>query len=271
MVDEFQEWGCRVEEEEGEPRVLLDVPRRTQEEMKEIVLGLLNGSLLPSVFVPDNLKGMVFLPMAMGGLSPPKEVVERVMGSASPPETVEGDPPKPPYPAYPDRNPDPPDKPTRRLPDPALKAALEWEDIEPEEWEAHLVEVEEENNLRIMQWQDAHNEWMDLCDSISEKCRQLDEAYAKEIAAWQEELKAHQDRDAERKLAYDTWVERHARIFSRWGEDVGCLLGDMKNTFPRAINGFPMFHAFSIVHREDWHRIDAAAQRESERQSKIEV
>jgi hypothetical protein len=45
----------------------------------------------------------------------------------------------------------------------------------------------------------------------------------------------------------------------------------MGKTFPRSINGYPIFHEFVIVHPDDWARIHAAALRESKRLEKLEV
>lgn len=273
MSESEERWGCRFEadEETGEVRVLLAVDRLSQDAMREVVRGLLDGSLFPSVAVPDNLKGMVFLPVAMGALRPPKEAILEVMGSEEAPETVEGDPEKPKHPGYPNRNPDPPEKPTLLKPDPEIEFARSWEDLEEGEWEEHLAEIEAENKRRIQTWQAAHEAWDRSLDEISAKCREIDEDYQAKLEAWEAELALHQDRVAERERARDEWITKYDRIFSRWGEDVGCLIGDMAKTFPRSINGYPMFHAFSVVHREDWVRIDNAARREAERLNNIEV
>jgi hypothetical protein len=270
---EWASWGCRVENDEGsgEPRVIMLVPRRTQDEMREIVRGLIDGSLLPSTVVPDNVKEMVFMPVLFGALRPPTEAIIEALGSAEAPETIEGDPKKPEHPGHPNRLIDPPAKPTLAKPDPEVEFAHSWDDLEEGEWEAHLAEVEAENQRRIREWEKAHDKWMDDLDKVDAQCREIDAAYQERVDAWMVEMAAHQERNAAREKVREEWLAKHSRIFSRWAEDVGCLLGDMKNTFPRAINGFPMFHALSIVHREDWERIDKAARREIERMENIEV
>lgn len=266
-------WGCRfeVDEDSGEPRVILDIGHLPQEAMREMVRGLIEGSLYPSTAVRDEDKSMVFMPLLFGALSPPEEAIREVMGSVSPPETVEDDPPKPEHPGYPNRNEDPPERPTVRRADPEMKFKMEWDDIEEEEWEAHLAEVNEENKKIIREWQDAHNAWMDSLDEIQEERQKIDAAHRESLAAWEAEMAAHTEREAGRAKAKEEWTAKYDRIFSRWAEDLGCLIGDMQKTFGRSINGYPIFHAFSIVHREDWHRIDAAARREADRLANIEV
>jgi hypothetical protein len=259
------------DEETEEPRIIYAVNRLTQDQMRETVVGLLEGQLYPSVAVDDSMISMVFMGVAFGALAPPKELIVEVMGSEGPPEGVEGDPKKPEHPGYPALLPDPPEKPTLIKPDPAMRSALEWEDIEDEEWETHLAEVEAENRERIAKWDAESMAWHDAEIKAASVRRQIDADYDAEIKKWEAELSSHKERNAAREAAKAAWVEKYERIFSRWGEEIGCLVGDMKNTFPRSINGYPMFHAFQVVHRDDWARIDAAARREAERMQNIEV
>lgn len=270
---EWANWGCRVEndEESGEPRVIMLVPRRTPEELRKIVVGLIDGTYMPSVVVPEDLKAMVFMPVAMGALRPPEEAIVEVMGSASPPETIEGDPEKPVHPGYPNRLIDPPEKPTLAPPSEEMVFRQSWDELEEGEWEEHLAEVEAENRRRIEDWRKAHDKWMDDLDNVDAQCREIDAAFEERLSAWQVEMEAHQERKAERERVHNEWTTKYGRVFSRWGEDLGCLLGDMSKTFPRSINGFPIFHAFSVLHREDWERVDKAARREIERMNNIEV
>jgi len=156
-------------------------------------------------------------------------------------------------------------------PDPTKKSALEWGDMEEEEWENHLEWVEAKNQGSIRKWEEDSMEWHRLLDGHTQIRRGIDTEHERLIAAWGAELALHQERAAEREAAYQEWVERQGRIFSRWGADVGILYGEMKNTFSRSINGQPIFHTFSILHLEDWERVDAACRRESERMRDIEV
>jgi hypothetical protein len=35
-------------------------------------------------------------------------------------------------------------------------------------------------------------------------------------------------------------------------DDIGCLFEYMSKAFPRSINGYPMFHSFRVMHKDDW-------------------
>jgi hypothetical protein len=118
---------------------------------------------------------------------------------------------------------------------------------------------------------EASDEWMNALDREAQTRRDIDAEHEKAVEAWAVEMAKYQERIADRKAAHDSWVEAHGRIFSRWTSDIGVLMGDLRKTAPRSINGYPIFFEFSIVHREDWRRIHEAWARESQRRSQIEV
>jgi hypothetical protein len=35
-------------------------------------------------------------------------------------------------------------------------------------------------------------------------------------------------------------------------ENVGQIIGDMKDTFPRSVNGYPIFHTCRFIDKKDW-------------------
>lgn len=74
----------------------MEIPRLSQEELRETVLDLLSGHVLSNHQVPVRDWSMVFLPVAFGCLNPPDEIVAEIMGSANPPEIP--DEPVPPSP-----------------------------------------------------------------------------------------------------------------------------------------------------------------------------
>ena len=113
--------------------------------------------------------------------------------------------------------------------------------------------------------------WHKHLDEMSGKRKQADDAYAEELRQWHNELERHHKRTVQREALAEEWESKRERIFSRWGEEIGTLIGDMGKTFPRAINGYPMFHEITVIHPDDWTRIHAAALRESERLKNLEV
>lgn len=38
-------------------------------------------------------------------------------------------------------------------------------------------------------------------------------------------------------------------------DNIGQIIGDMKDTFGRAVNGYPIFHSCRFIHKEDWNII----------------
>lgn len=53
--------------------------------------------------------------------------------------------------------------------------------------------------------------------------------------------------------------------------DVGILYAYMKDSMPRSINGYPIFGAMRVMHKDDWARASMAIKRETDHQRDIEV
>jgi hypothetical protein len=62
--------------------------------------------------------------------------------------------------------------------------------------------------------------------------------------------------------ALEGWEEKDIR-------EIGILYEYLHKAGPRAVNGYPMFTSFRMMHRDDWERCRKAIEREQER--KIEV
>lgn len=256
--------------ETDEPRAIYTVKRLTTDEMREYVQGLLSGKYYPSTHVDPQVMGMVFMPALLGALHPSKELYKKFLGHEEAPEVVEGDPPKPKHPGYPEER-EPPVKPVLAKPARQVVSDHEWDDIEDDEYQAYLDKIKEDNRLKIREWEDASMAWHQHLDEQSDQRKQIDDAYAEELYYWHNELERHHERTAQREALAQEWEEKRERIFSRWGEEIGTLVGDMGKTFPRSINGYPIFQEFTVVHPADWKRIHAAALRESERLKNLEV
>ncbi len=249
----------------------LEIPRRSQEELREIVRMRLANEILFSDEVSPDLTGIVFMPLAMGALRPSEEVLVEVLGSASPPETLKGEPQKPSHPGYPETAGEPPPKPVlAKLPKNIL-SDIEWGYIPEEEREALLEKLREENQQRIRAWEEASMVWMERLDADTRARTEVDALYEESLRVWEESLSKHEADVAARNLLREEWSTKYKAFMSEWAEDLGVVFGNMKDTFPRAINGFPMFHSVSMVHKEDWTRIKTALIREMERSRELEV
>lgn len=252
----------------------MKIPRMTEGEMREMVRDRLACQVMFSSEVPQSMISMVFgCGMAGSALRPPADLVESVLGSSSPPATLEGEPEKPVHPGYPEPVGDPPAKPTlTRMPE-SVRLGLVFGEREEDDEEVIQIkaDIKAENARRIREWEDASRAWHEALDEENRVRREIDAAHDAAIGAWEASLDQHAEAVAAREAAGQEWVARYEEHFGEWGADVGVLAGDMRKTFPRSINGLPIFYAFKIIHKDDWKRIEAAIIREQERADSIEV
>ncbi len=248
-----------------------EIPRLSKDEMRNIVRLRLANEIMFSDEVSPDLIGMVFMPIPLGALRPPKEILIEVLGSEFPPEALEGEPPKPQHPGYQDKAGDPPPKPVlAKLPE-KVRAGIEWGYIPEEEWGGLLAQVREENEKKIRDWEEASMRWMDLLDQDSKNRKEVDALYERALKEWESSLAQHEEAVREREALKADWVEKSKALYAEWTQDIGVIMGNMKDTFPRSINGYPIFHSFNLIHKEDWVRIREAIAREQERAKEIEI
>ena len=249
----------------------LPVPRLSEDEMREIVVGRMACDLMFGGEIPQSVRHLCLLPLGMGAFSPPPQLVKAVLGSSEPPETLDEDPSKPEHPGYPPPPGEPPEKPVLGTIPPELLNELEWGDVEEEEVEAAKEAVEQENRKRIRDWEKASFQWHDDLEAHRQARREADAAHEEAVREWRSALSQHEDAKRCRQEAYDEWVRRYDEVFQEWYADVGEIMGRMKDALPRGINGCPMFAAVTLIHKDDWDRIEAAVLREQERRSSISV
>jgi len=249
----------------------MPVPRLTEDEMREIVLDRLACKVMFSCEIPIATRSMCLLPVAMGAFSVPGEIREAVLGSAEPPDSLPDEPDKPAHPGYPDPVGDPPARPVlAKVPDSVL-SDYDYGDITEDQMVEIRAEIEATNKARIRAWDDASHAWHEALDEERRVRREIDEAHAEAVEAWEASLPQHAEAVEAREAAIKDWVTRHDEAFSEWGADVGVIMGRMTDTLPRSVNGYPMFHRVTVIHRDDWSRIEAAIIREQKRGSQIQV
>ena len=252
----------------------MHIPRLTDDLLREVVRDRLACKVMFSSEVRRDMVSMVFGCGMMGDVfMPPAEIMESVLGSATPPDSLPDEPDKPDHPGYPDPVGDPPEKPKRvKMPEQIL-SDISWGEIAEDDPVVHeaRIEVKAENARRIREWEDASHAWHKALDEERRVQREIDAAYEAAVEAWQASLDQRAEKVAEREAAQQDWHDRYAEHFGEWFADVGVLSGDMSKTFPRSINGYPIFHGFQIIHKDDWKRIEAAIIREQERSENIEV
>ena len=113
--------------------------------------------------------------------------------------------------------------------------------------------------------------WDRVVEAEGKARREIDATHDAAIKAWEAELTAHTDRQTERQVAHDEWVARFDAVFGEWRDNIAVVAGNMKDTFPRSLNGYPMFHAIALIGHDDWKRIRAAVIREQDRAKTLEV
>jgi hypothetical protein len=190
--------------------------------------------------------------------------VESLLGSSQPPEVLEGEPERPEHPGYPPE-PEPPVKPTLTKVSERVEFDHRWGKISEEDYAALCAEIEAENTRRVREWEDATNAWHKALDAYAQARRDINAAHEAAVEAWQASLDQHAEAVEAREAARLEWELGYEEHFADWTADVGVLVGDMDKTFPRSINGFPIFHAFLPLHKDDWKRIEAAIVREQDR------
>jgi hypothetical protein len=251
------------------PKLRMPIARLTEDEMREIVLDRIACKVMFSGEIPAATRRLCLLPVAMGALTPPSELVEALFGSTGPPDALEGEPPKPLCPGYPEGPGGPPVKPVLSKVDAQLLSDVEWGDAEPMDLEQAEAAIVVSNGLKVQLWEDATMAWHKSLDDDTKARRAIDVEHEAAVDAWEASLDSHTEVVVAREAVRQDWITRYDAMFSEWCADVGEIMGRMKDAFPRGVNGYPMFHAVTIIHCEDWPRIEAAIIREQSRSVQV--
>jgi hypothetical protein len=241
----------------------LEIGRLTEEDMREMVRDRMMSQIMFSDEVPDSLLGVVFLPLMMGGLEPPPELVLAKVGERppAPPEDPEPEPePLPPLPPA-------PEKPTaKKIPEEVL-FNFRWDKISEEDFRKIEAEVERENAAALLAWEARHKTWK---KAVGDRKKALREQEAT-LREWEQRGPEREAALREWEQREEEWREAAVKFRAEWLQEVGVLVGRLKDALPSGINGFPVFSRFQIIHREDWQRIRTALLREQERLNEFEV
>jgi hypothetical protein len=247
----------------------MPIARLTEDQMREIVLDRLACKVMFSQEIPIATRSMCLLPVAMGAFAVPAEIREAVLGSAEPPDSLPGEPDKPVHPGYPDPVGDPPVKPVlAKVPD-RVASDYDYGDITEDEYAEIRAEIKAANDASIREWHDDSMAWHEALDEETRTRREVDEAHNVTVEAWEANLPQHAEAVEAREAAIKDWTARHDEAFAEWGHDIGEIMGRIKDSFPRGVNGYPMFYAVQAIHKDDWSRIEAAILREQGRQVQV--
>ena len=234
----------------GEARLVLEVPRTPREQLRQFVYDLVDGRVITSEQVEPSLVGTVFMPIAMGALSPPA-VLEDKPELTLPPQPA---PPAPFVEAMPPEQPAPPEPITVSE---KVRLDYEWEAIDKADYDEAVARVEAANAALLSAWEkEALGPWQKEARAIKKRNREGKQAYDKACedyyarkAAWAQEcdrLRAMHD------AVLTEWETLRKRVLGLWARDLGVVYEHMSEAGPRAINGYPMFMSLRLMHREDW-------------------
>jgi hypothetical protein len=250
---------------------LMTIRRLPREELREVVLGIVDSRIVTTDQVPSDLIGMVFMPLMFGAMTPPDGVLPPR------PEEPEAErmPPPPPTLTLPDAPPEPtppepPPYPTEQMELVRWGRLLE-EDVLPPYEDAlarHEASLDEWRRNTLT----AHEVAL---DEHRERCRVLTEEHEARMVAHAAACDVVRERTT---TAYAAYTEAKGRydaeskeVYRQWTADVGIVYEYYDKAGPRGINGYPMFTSCRILHREDWDIVRPAVQREYERRKNEDI
>lgn len=251
-------------------------PSLTAEELRRFVLRFCDGHIWTSRHSPSDM-GLMFLPVAFGCLSVPKQTQERIFSKLMPdPGKEPQGSPRPEAPSFPPE-PKRPDEPEPVQADPArvseIQFNISWDDKSNKELDAYYEEIKRQNEALqdafkedLQRWEKEVEEWRALCDRLTAD-------HQERISEWEADnedfLREHR-----------RWVEARARweavcngVGAQFLKDLGCVWADseMDQHCGRSINGKPVFMDCHLMNLQDFERAMQACRIEEERRKKIVV
>ena len=227
---------------------------------------------------------MVFLPLALGALNPPKEAREALDTTLTALGLKAGEKPAAKgIPTVPDLESLPPAPvlivPVPKVPDPErirkIKSDIGYQDATEETLAFYLQHVEIENTQAKHQEEEAFSaatrRWDAICKEIEARNQIAENEHKEAVLAWHQ-ANATYAKDLEAweilKLKEDSVC---LGFYEQFSSSVGCIWEDISKAGPRGINGYPNFFSFHIMSKPDWERAKVAIDRETQRAKEFEV
>jgi hypothetical protein len=252
-----------------------EIPSRSDEELRRIVLDLLENRIFTSAQIRehDNI-GMVFMPIALGALSVPDAALPYVAPlPPTPPEPEEPEmPPRP-------EEPDAPEPPTLAEPDPKKVEEIEfnirWDRAKEGDVEEYLESIQKANeeaqaahDAAVAAVAPAHEEAVRKWEA---ECERRRGEHAAAVEAHKAEMDAYHEENLELIEAWEAREEFEKEWFMEFASQIGIIYEYYDKAGPRSCNGMPMFMSFSILNADDWKRVWEAYSREAKRREEIQV
>lgn len=253
------------------------VPRMDEKTLREFVVKFTDGHIWTSRHIRGVDIGMVFMPVAFGCLSMPDKVQAKVFkGMMDNPGLEPECPDKPKKPELPEK-PEKPEEPEYLKPDPdvlkEIKSGIDWQDKDTGDIASYKAKIEQQNAELRADYDVQVEAWAEECAQVEAQIQQIENEHRAKMIAWD-----HANKDFPAKHA--KWAEQRARwealtrgIGEEYHKNLGCVWADASkdHTFPRSVNGYPIFSSCRLMHREDFIRAMKAIELEAKRREQIPV
>lgn len=240
---------------------VLELPRLSKDDLKEFVLGLVDGQIFTSAQIRDeSLTGMVFMPLLLGGLSIPEEHKHLVPPwPEKPADLVLPAKPEPPAPEVPEQ----------------LLRDVDWGKIDPEVLDPYREGLAA-HEAAVAEWEaTVLHAWELACQSAELAHRAALAVHDEVVAAWEAECEklraAHDEVVAAYEAEHEKVAARSQQVHAHYFKDIGVVWEWLSKAGPRSINGYPIFFSCRLMHREDWEKARRAAQKEMDRRKELDL
>jgi len=259
----------------------------TDEELRDFVNNLIGNAIYTSAHVtnPRDIP-MVFMCIALGGMEVPDEVRELakdLLVDPGPKPEMPPPPPEPDKPTYPVFDQEPPPEPELAEPDPKVIATIdsniEWEHATEDEKARYLASVDNDNEVRRLEHQEALQEHADAEAAHAKACEEVDRKHEEALEFHRTVTMAQYETDnASQRAKLEEWLKtnRTCNLYEGalrgvFWRNLGVIWEYIDKAGPRSINGHPSFFSHRLLSLSDWHRAHKAYVREMERRQNIEV
>lgn len=250
-----------------------EVGRMLPEARKQFLREYLSGTIQTSWTIPADLMPLVFFALSMQETNPDVlKVVNTIaehpgVAPTAPPEPKSVDqvvalPPEPP--AFVPEEPDP-----KKVE--VIRRDMEWQMSASNRLDEYLQSIEDKNKESLKEWQATHRKWKRNVEAIQKKNQKKLEEHEQLLtlhAANMQQFEQDQERWKKASFRHDVALRLANIYFMR---EVGALWEYLKESLPRAINGYPMFMSHRLMHIDDAKLLKSVITRELKRLADLEV
>ena len=253
----------------------IQFPGMSDKDLRTLVFELCDGAVLTDKQVPANLLAMVFMPLMLGGLSVPDDVLEKIKNLLPPNPGPEPEIKKRPLPPILVMYPEPPREPEIPIPDPQRVAELEfqisWQTATPAELETYKAKIKQKADAIKKDWEQEVAETEVRREEVAVENAALLKTLAETTAAWEAETASFPAQHLEWQLAEVRHSQAYKGVYEEWIKNIGAIYEHISEAGPRGVNGFPIFFSFHTAGKEDWIKIMKAVQKETKRREKVKI